>query len=115
MNYFTIPSLAIQGIESPMGRRPKAQKIINEVLKFYHFSWQDIDRRSRKSEIKNARQVIMYLLCTQTNMSLSAIGKLFTRQFDHTTVLYAREVIRDHISTGLLASDIKQILEKVNS
>lgn len=115
MNYFIIPSISIQGIENPTGKKHPSQKIITEVLNYYRFTWEQINKQTRRYEIKTTRQVIMYLLATRTNMTLRNIGHLFTHHFDHTTVIHARETIRDHITTGLLAKDINHIIEKLDT
>ena len=48
-----------------------------------------MDRITRKREIVEARYWVMYFHRRKTNMSLRAIGALFSKIYDHSTVLHA--------------------------
>lgn len=50
------------------------------------------------SNITHPRQVAMYLLCTQTSLSLKNIG-IFMGGFDHTSCIAARETIKHKMIT----------------
>lgn len=72
------------------------QKIILCVTNYFKIPFEELKTKSRRRENVYARQFIMYFLSTATRVSLKNIGAMFNR--DHTTVLYAREAIKDLIS-----------------
>lgn len=51
--------------------------------------------RTRKRHIARPRQIAMYLATKLTRLSLPDIGWRFGG-FDHTTVMYARDIIKNH-------------------
>lgn len=74
-------------IEEPKKRLSPA-KIIEKVCDFYGVSKKEILSKSRKKEFVFPRQVTMYLLREETNLSLPSIGVKIGNK-DHTTVGYA--------------------------
>lgn len=91
------------------------EKIIEIVCDFYNVSKKEILSNTRKKEVVLPRQVIMYLLREEVNLSLPSIGiKLGNK--DHTTVGYACEKIEEKIKKdGEFLKDIEVIREKINS
>ncbi|MEO0049336.1 MAG: hypothetical protein RL556_668 [Actinomycetota bacterium] len=63
-------------------------EIMNLVARYYGLTVDDLSGSSRFQAIARARQVAMYLIRDQTNLSLPKIGQLFGDR-DHTTVMYA--------------------------
>lgn len=111
-----IPSVALQGIESPIpNAHLNQQVVINAVLKYYMLEWKDIDRPTRKSSLVRPRQVIMYLLRIHTKMTLRDIGEIFQRKYDHTTVLHSCKLVRDMIEVGELNADIIRITNMLDA
>lgn len=53
---------------------------------------------SRKKEVSLCRQIAMYLLCVETDLSLPQIGALLGNR-DHTTILHGRDKIRELMET----------------
>ena len=94
MNYWSMPSLR---------ERQKAMKekinyvgnIINEICKFYSLTTEDVTGKSRKREIVKARFIAIYIIRTETDFKLSAIGKIFNR--DHSTILHSIKIINSLI------------------
>ena len=89
------------------------EKIINEVAKIYNVSAEDIRSKKRNSEIAEARQVAMYILRETTQLSLKAIASEFNKK-DHTTVIYAADIVKKSIATDkhksrVIADIIKNI------
>lgn len=92
----------------PKKRTTTTQDIIVEaVCSQYNLIFEVICKRTRKRNIVEARQVIMYLLCHYTTASLKRIGDLFGG-YDHTTVIHSRKQIAD-----LLCSD-RELANKVH-
>lgn len=68
--------------------------IKSEVEKYFHLNPGDIDIKSRKTEIVEARQITMYLSKKLLNpkLSLTAIGKQIGNK-DHATVLHSNKTV----------------------
>lgn len=73
-------------------------KIIETVTKHFNISFDEINVRSRKREVKWPRQVIMYLMSRYTAQSYDFIGRLFTGlDFDHTTVIHSKNTVQGYV------------------
>lgn len=83
-----------------LGKSATQDIIINAVCNSYDIVFDKLKKRSRKREIREPRQVIMYLLCLYTSMNLKEIGKIFGG-YDHTTVIHARKQIHDYLCTDI--------------
>lgn len=64
------------------------KQIIETVSSYYNLSTDHICGKSRKKEIVRPRQVAMYLLRRENNMSFPSIGEYFGGR-DHTTAMHA--------------------------
>jgi chromosomal replication initiation ATPase DnaA len=97
----------------PRKRTTTTQDIIVEaVCNQYNLIFEAICKRTRKRNIVEARQVIMYLLCHYTTASLKRIGDLFGG-YDHTTVIHSRKQITDLLYTDRdLANRMAEIKRK---
>jgi len=78
---------ALQDVLVPPRALPPAQ-IIEAVCRYYEVRREDLCNRRRNREVVIPRQVAMYLLREDANLSLSEIGQQLGGR-DHTTVLYA--------------------------
>ncbi len=93
--------------------KPKKSLSYKEVVKiisdFYKIEEENIYEKTRKKEIIKPRQVIMYILREDFNISYPSIGdKLGGR--DHTTVIHSCEKIKKEIkSDSLLSREIQEI------
>lgn len=93
--------------------KPKKNISIKEVIKlitdFYNVSEDSILDKTRKKEVVKPRQVIMYILREDFNVSFPSIGdKLGGR--DHTTVIHSCEKIKGELKTNsVLVNEISQI------
>lgn len=83
-----------------LGKSATQDIIINAVCNSYDIHFDKLKKRSRKREIREPRQVIMYLLCLYTSLPLKAIGNIFGG-YDHTTVIHARKLIYDYLCTDV--------------
>ncbi|MDE5727034.1 MAG: chromosomal replication initiator protein DnaA [Duncaniella sp.] len=69
--------------------------VAREVCEFYNIEQNLLFAKSRKREVSDARQMVMYLVKKHTNMPLKAIGTKLQRT--HATVLYACRQIDERI------------------
>ncbi len=69
--------------------------ITRQVSAFYNIEPDQIFAKSRKREVSDARQMVMYLAKKHTKMPLKAIGARLSRT--HATVLYACRMIDERI------------------
>jgi chromosomal replication initiator protein len=87
--------------------------IIGEVSKYYSISADDLFGSSRQQAVAQARQIAMYLIREQTNLSLPKIGQLFGNR-DHTTVMYANKKVTDLMKERRsLYNQVTEILNRV--
>jgi chromosomal replication initiator protein len=71
--------------------------IIKEVCDYYHITKEDMNCKSRLSELVKARQLVMFFCRKYTSLTSGAIGKLINR--DHSTVLSGRKSVQDQLDT----------------
>jgi len=82
----------------PRGDGLSAEQIIRCVANQFHIEEEQLLGRGRSRDVALARQVVMYLLRTETTASLPAIGEILGGR-DHTTVMYGCEKIEDLLET----------------
>ncbi|HOK35176.1 MAG TPA: chromosomal replication initiator protein DnaA [Candidatus Pacearchaeota archaeon] len=93
--------------------RISPEKIIDNVCSFYNVSKKDVLSKSRKKELVLPRQVIMYLMREEINLSLPSIGVKIGNK-DHTTVGYACEKIEEKLKKdGDFFRDLEVIKERL--
>ena len=94
---------------------PSSDVIIKEVCKFYNIEDSALRGQSRVKDTAVARQVAMYLIRSQTNLSLNDIGREFGNR-DHTTVLHAIQRIEKQMKDNAeLTEIIKDIKANINA
>ncbi len=94
---------------------PSSDVIIREVCKFYGIDEPSLRGQSRVKNTAVARQVAMYLIRSQTNLSLNDIGREFNNR-DHTTVLHAINRIENQMKNDAsLTEVVKDIKSNINS
>jgi len=79
-------------LDQSMRKTINTKEIIEAVSAYYNQSTEDICGKCRKKEIVKPRQVAMYLLRKENNMSFPSIGDYFGGR-DHTTAMHACEKI----------------------
>ncbi len=82
----------------PRGDGLTAEQIIRSVANQFHIKEEQLLGRGRSRDIALARQVVMYLLRTETTASFPTIGEILGGR-DHTTVMYGCEKIEDLLET----------------
>ncbi len=85
---------ALAAVEVP-GRPHTLEEITELVARTYALTREELRGRSRRRRVVQPRQFAMYLCRRYTNASLKDIGHAFDR--DHTSVIYAIEVVERRI------------------
>ncbi len=94
---------------------PSSDVIIREVCKFYGIDDNALRGQSRVKDTATARQIAMYLIRSQTTLSLNDIGREFGNR-DHTTVLHAINRVEERMKNDAdLSEIIKDIKANINS
>ena len=93
--------------------KPKKSLSVKEVTKivsdFYNIEEEHIYNKTRKKEVVRPRQVVMYLLREDFNISFPSIGEKMGGR-DHTTVIHSYEKVREDIKTDtVLSQEVSQI------
>jgi len=93
--------------------KPKKNISIKDVVKiiseFYNISEESVYDKTRKKEVVKPRQVIMYILREDLNVSFPSIGDKIGGR-DHTTVIHSCEKIKEDLKNNqVLVDEISQI------
>lgn len=83
--------------------------IVKTVTQFYNIDERFIFEKTRRKEVVKPRQVLMYLLREDFNISYPLIGQKLGGR-DHTTVIHSCDKVKNDIKTdALLMQEIEQI------
>ncbi|AKM83947.1 TPA: chromosomal replication initiator protein DnaA [Candidatus Campbellbacteria bacterium] len=93
--------------------KPKKNVSVKEVVKiiasFYNLEETTIYEKTRRKEVVKPRQVIMYILRKDFNVSYPSIGEKLGGR-DHTTVIHSCKKIEDELKdNNLLEQELEQI------
>lgn len=93
--------------------KPKKNISVKEVIKiiteFYNLEEGMVYKKTRKKEVVKPRQVIMYILREDFNISYPSIGEKLGGR-DHTTVIHSCEKIKNDLKSDLILNkEISQI------
>ncbi|MEY2664397.1 MAG: hypothetical protein RIT04_205 [Candidatus Parcubacteria bacterium] len=93
--------------------KPKKAVAVKDVIKlitdFYNVDEESVYNKTRKKEVVKPRQVIMYILREDFNVSFPSIGEKMGGR-DHTTVIHSCEKIKEDLKTNpVLSEEISQI------
>lgn len=98
----------ILGELAPLRAKPTADGILKTICSYYKIEREALLSASRSRSIAWPRQVAMYLLRTELDVSLPQIGQLLGDR-DHTTVMYGVEKVTQRLPEDEAAR--KQIME----
>ncbi len=88
------------------------ERIISVVTKKYGISPEDVKSRKRTDNIANARHICIYIIRQLTELSLSEIGKIFSR--DHSTAISSIEKVNINIKTVRnYESDLNRLIKEI--
>ena len=97
-NTSIISIYAIPGLEQEYKKFPTVKinpmTIVDDVLKLYDVTLDDVKKKSRKRKVVLPRQVCMTFLKMHTDWTYNHIGEFFGGR-DHTTVIHAIQTIKD--------------------
>ena len=104
-------------VDESKGENPTLDplSVLTPICKHFKTTMPVLSQRTRKREVVYVRHIAMYLLCTQTSLSLLSIGELFGG-FDHTSVIHARDRIAELIPrNNLVKKEIRSLTRKIAS
>ncbi len=93
--------------------KPKKTVSIKDIVKivsdFYNIDEDSIYNKTRRKEVVKPRQVVMYMLREDFNISFPSIGEKLGGR-DHTTVIHSYEKIKEDIKTNtVLLQEVNQL------
>ena len=83
--------------------------IVDSVCLICSVTPQDINSKSRKKDITEARQIVMYLAHTMTNMPATRIGRLVGGR-DHSTVAHSCKKVKAELEKN---KQLRQLVNKI--
>ncbi|HUO56187.1 MAG TPA: chromosomal replication initiator protein DnaA [Candidatus Paceibacterota bacterium] len=90
-------------------RGVSVEEVVHRIAGYYDIAEKSIYEKTRKKEVVKPRQVIMYILREEFNVSYPSIGEKLGGR-DHTTVIHSCEKIKEEIKTNnALESEIDHI------
>lgn len=95
------PHLSVVHVAAQVAPFSTKNKVIEIVSNFYNMHFDVLNAPTRKREVVFPRQMCMTLLARYAKMSLDSIGELFNGK-DHTTVIHARNTVKDLVDCDLL-------------
>lgn len=108
-------NLTLQEIKDIIKNSVKSQKqisveeVVRVISSFYHLESESIYEKTRRKEVVYVRQIVMYILREDFNMSFPLIGQKMGGK-DHTTVIHSYEKIKQELETNTgLMSEIERI------
>ena len=88
--------------------------VIKQVAEFYNLEEDIIYKKTRVKEVVKPRQLIMYILREDFNVSYPTIGQKLGGR-DHTTVIHSCEKIKNDLKVdSLLIKEVEQIRSMLN-
>jgi chromosomal replication initiator protein len=83
--------------------------VVEKVARYYDIDHSSIYEKTRRKEVVKPRQIIMYILREDFQISYPAIGKKMGGR-DHTTVIHSCEKIKNELKTdNELEEEITQV------
>ncbi len=93
--------------------RISPKQLIERVAKYYNLSSKDLYGTSRVKDIKDARQVAMYLLNEELGLSYKKIGDDIFHK-DHTTIMHGAKKVKASIKTDFnLREQVTELRSKI--
>ncbi|MBR0460475.1 chromosomal replication initiator protein DnaA [Candidatus Saccharibacteria bacterium] len=103
----------INTVKTPHMQTLSPKKILEKTAKYYDLTVKEMCSKSRVSHIKNARQVAMYLLSEELEMSTPKIAREVGVK-DHTTVMHGIKKIKNDLKLNFnLREQIAGIRERL--
>lgn len=81
------------------GRGVSVDEVVRRISQYYEVAEKSIYEKTRKKEIVRPRQIIMYILREEFNVSYPSIGEKLGGR-DHTTVIHSCEKIKEELKSN---------------
>ena len=90
-----------------------AVNLIKKIVgKHFNVRMEDFNAKRKTQSVAWPRQIAMYLATELTDLSLPEIGREFNR--DHSTVVHARDVVKEKINEDpFFSAEINQIVADI--
>ena len=99
-----------QAAPAALGRHPVLE-VVRRIAQYYEVAEKSIYEKTRKKEVVRPRQVIMYILREEFNVSYPSIGEKLGGR-DHTTVIHSCEKIKEEIKSN---TSLEQELDHIRA
>lgn len=86
-------------------------EVVKRVAQYYEIAEKSIYEKTRKKEVVKPRQIIMYILREEFNVSYPSIGEKLGGR-DHTTVIHSCEKIKEEMKSS---SSLEQELDHIRA
>lgn len=111
--YISLDKILPKGAEEIDSTKDIISKTIDAVCKYYKISKNDMVSSSRKQQIAYARQMLMYILRINFNISLQTIGDNLGKR-DHATVAHGIDKITNLIDkNNVIKNDYDLIIKSI--
>lgn len=87
------------------------EEVVRRIAQYYEIAEKSIYEKTRKKEVVKPRQIIMYILREEFNVSYPSIGEKLGGR-DHTTVIHSCEKIKEEVKRN---NTLEQELEHIRS
>src|SRR6185503_4393227 len=92
-------------------RGVSVEEIVRRVAQYYEVAEKSIYEKTRKKEVVKPRQIIMYMLREEFNVSYPSIGEKLGGR-DHTTVIHSCEKIKEEVKSN---TSLEQELDHIRT
>ncbi len=92
-------------------RGVSVDEVVRRIAQYYEIAEKSIYEKTRKKEVVKPRQVIMYMLREEFNVSYPSIGEKLGGR-DHTTVIHSCEKIKEEVKSN---TSLEQELEHIRT
>ena len=104
-------SVSVNKTSKPRSATPR--QVVEKVAKYYNLTTKEMCGKSRVANIKTARQIAMYILSKELNLSTNKIAAEVGVK-DHTTVMHGiKKIDKDLKLNFVLRDQIEEIKEKI--
>jgi chromosomal replication initiator protein len=102
----------LRNMVSEKKRSVTSELIIREVNRYFRIPIEELLGKKRNKEIVLPRQITMYLLRTEANISYPEIGRIMGGK-DHSTIMHGHDKIEAALTDPKIKTDLSYIKEKI--
>lgn len=112
----TAKTVLASEISAAQKRSITPQHILKRVARFFHLKSEDLLSNSRRSEIVKPRQMAIFLMRKEANLSYPTIGSVFKK--DHSTIMHSfnkiKEIVRRDETSNRELNALRDFLYRRN-